>query len=258
MNNKETMNEKVKLIVMLKQVISGVFCSARFFIATMLCLFTVGCSIQTPAPNDPRYAPVAPIIPSPSMHSVGSIYASGTGVALWEDKRARRIGDIVTILLEEKTSTKKSTKTEITKDDNNDMSVTSLLGTVPQFTLPGFMNENVTLTPTTTTSNKREFEGDASADQSNQLSGSITVTVIDVLSNSNLVVRGEKWMTFSEGDEFIRIEGIIRASDVNPDNTVLSTRLADARITYSGQGQLANAQRQGWLSELFTGKYWPF
>jgi len=230
----------------------------RLLVVSIFFVVVVGCSVQSPAPNDPRYAPVAPIVPSPSMHSVGSIYASGSGVALWEDKRARRIGDIVTIILEEKTSTKKSSKTEITKDDTNDMSVAALLGTVPKFTLPGFMNNNVSLTPTTTTSNKREFEGDASADQSNQLSGSITVTVIDVLSNSNLVVRGEKWMTFSEGDEFIRIEGIIRASDVNPDNTVLSTRLADARITYSGHGQLANAQRQGWLSEFFTGKYWPF
>jgi len=242
----------------IKQVRHGALYALRLFVVSMFCVVVVGCSAQPPAPNDPRYAPVAPIVPSPSMHSVGSIYASGSGVALWEDKRARRVGDIVTIILEEKTSTKKSTKTEITKDDTNDMSVAALLGSVPKFTLPGFMNNNVSLTPTTTTSNKREFEGDASADQSNQLSGSITVTVIDVLSNSNLVVRGEKWMTFSEGDEFIRIEGIIRASDVNPDNTVLSTRLANARITYSGHGQLANAQRQGWLSEFFTGKYWPF
>ena len=242
----------------IKNLRHGVLSVVRLFVGLIFSVVVVGCSVQPPAPNDPRYAPVAPIIPSPSMHSVGSIYASGSGVALWEDKRARRVGDIVTILLEEKTSTTKTTKTAITKDDSNDMSVTSLLGSVPKFTLPGFINNNVSLTPTTTTDNKREFEGDASADQSNQLSGSITVTVIDVLSNSNLVVRGEKWMTFSEGDEFIRIEGIIRASDVNPDNTVLSTRLADARITYSGQGQLANAQRQGWLSEFFTGEFWPF
>lgn len=230
----------------------------RFSFVVFFCVFVFGCVMPPPAPNDPNYAPVAPVIPSPSMNSIGSIYASGSGVALWEDKRARRVGDIVTILLEEKTSTKKSSKTGITKEDDNDMSITSLLGTVPQFTLPGFMNDNVTLTPTTTTSNKRDFAGDASADQSNQLSGSITVTVVDVLSNGNLVVRGEKWMTFSEGDEFIRIEGIVRASDVTPDNTVLSTRLANARIIYSGQGQLANAQRQGWLSEFFTGPLWPF
>ncbi len=246
------------MLTIIKRLKHGALNVVRLLTLSMFFVIVVGCSVQHPAPNDPRYAPVAPIIPSPSMHSVGSIYASGSGVALWEDKRARRVGDIVTILLEEKTSTKKSAKTGITKDDTNDMSVASLLGTVPKFTLPGFINNNVTLTPTTSTSNKRDFEGDASADQSNQLSGSITVTVIDVLSNSNLVVRGEKWMTFSEGDEFIRIEGIIRASDVNPDNTVLSTRLADARITYSGHGQLANAQRQGWLSEFFSGKYWPF
>ncbi|OUS29700.1 flagellar basal body L-ring protein [Gammaproteobacteria bacterium 45_16_T64] len=218
----------------------------------------LGCAMNPPVPNDPRYAPVAPIIPKPNVQSLGSIYASGTGVALWEDKRARRVGDIVTVILAEKTSTTKSSKTAITKEDDNAMSVTALLGTTPTTLLPGFIGSSTPLTPNTTTSNKREFEGDASADQSNQLNGSITVTVVDVVGNGNLVVRGEKWMTFSEGDEFIRIEGIVRSADVNPDNTVLSTRLADARITYSGRGQLANAQRQGWLTEFFTSPLWPF
>lgn len=217
-----------------------------------------GCAMKPPVPNDPRFAPVAPITPKPTAQSVGSIYASGSGVALWEDKRARRIGDIVTIILEEKTTTKKSSKTAITKEDDNTMSVTSLLGTTPTTLLPGFIGSNTPLTPNSVTSNDRDFSGDASADQSNQLSGSITVTVVDVIGNGNLIVRGEKWMTFSEGDEFIRIEGMIRASDVNPDNTVLSTRLADARITYSGRGQLANAQRQGWFSEFLSGPLWPF
>jgi len=230
---------------------SGLFFVLVFHLALL------GCSTPAPAPNDPLFAPVAPIIPSPSAHSVGSIYASGTGVALWEDKRARRIGDIVTIVLQEKTSSKKSTKTDISKEDSIEMSIASLLGTTPTTILPSFLGGK-TLSPTISADNSREFEGDASSDQSNQLSGRITVTVVNVLANGNLVVRGEKWMTFSEGDEFIRIQGTIRASDVNPDNTVFSERLADARITYSGRGQLANAQRQGWLSSFFSSDYWPF
>ena len=226
--------------------------------ASLLSLVVLtGCSTTAPAPNDPHFAPVAPVTPTPSAQSVGSIYASDSGVALWEDKRARRIGDIVTIILQERTSSKKSTSTDISKDDTNEMSVGNLLGTTPTSVLPGFLGGK-TMTPNTSTDNSRSFEGDASSDQSNQLSGRITVTVVDVLANGNLSVRGEKWMTLSEGDEFIRIQGTIRASDVNPDNTVFSERLADARITYSGRGQLANAQRQGWMSKFFTSDYWPF
>ena len=233
---------------------------SRVVVITLLFVMSLlsGCAINLPEPGDPRFSPVAPISQQPGLQSTGSIFASGAGVALWEDQRARRIGDIVTILLEEKTISRKSSKTGISKSDTNEMEVSALLGTTPSMTLPGMFNTDSPLSLNSSTSNERDFEGEADADRSNQLSGNISVTVVDVLTNGNLVVRGEKWMTFSEGDEFIRIEGMVRQSDVNPDNTVLSTRLADARITYSGRGDLTNAQRKGWVSRVFSHPYWPF
>src|SRR5690606_4314762 len=102
------------------------------------------------------------------------------------------------------------------------------------------------------------FNGEADANQSNSLTGPITVTVADVLPNGLLAVRGEKWITLNNGDELIRLSGLIRPEAVGPDNSVLSTRIADARITYSGTGAFANASKPGWLSQFFMSPVWPF
>ena len=103
-----------------------------------------------------------------------------------------------------------------------------------------------------------EFAGDAQANQSNSLNGSISVTVTDVLANQNLVIRGEKWLTLNHGDEYIRLTGIIRASDISPENEILSTRIANARIQYSGTGSFARSQEKGWLTKFFSSQWWPF
>ena len=217
-------------------------------------LFISGCAtLPDPKPGDARYAPVPPQLITPEARSSGSIYASGAGISLWEDKRARRVGDIITLMLEEQTVTSKTNSAAIDKDDSLNMGIDNVFGKNPYLNLLG---NKLNLEAATT--NTREFEGDAAANQTNSLQGQISVTVVDVLTNGVLVVRGEKWMTFSLGDEFIRIEGLLRPSDVNPDNTAMSNRLADARITYSGTGALANAQVQGWASKFFNSKWWPF
>lgn len=217
-------------------------------------LALAGCATAPrPQPGDARYSPVMPVSQPEGQRATGSIYAGGAGISLWEDKRARRIGDIITLYLEERTVSSKSNKTAIDKTDNIDMGVDTLLGTNPSAHLNGS-----TVNMAIQADNTRAFEGDANSDQSNRLQGQISVTVADVLPNGVLVVRGEKWMTFSQGNEFIRIEGMLRPSDVSPENTAMSTRLADARITYSGTGALADAQEQGWASRFFSSTWWPF
>jgi flagellar L-ring protein FlgH len=226
-------------------------------VVVMSGLLASGCAaVQPPKPGDPRYSPVMPIVQPSGNQSEGSIYASGAGISLWEDKRARRIGDIITVYLDEKTMSSKNNKTEIEKEDSFNMNVNALMGTQPNFRLPGITDNPLTLN--SSASNTREFSGDAGSDQSNRLVGQISVTVADVLSNGVLVVRGEKWMTLSQGDEFIRIEGLLRPSDISPQNTVISSRLADARLTYSATGALADAQQQGWMSRVFNSPWWPF
>src|SRR5690606_12828430 len=105
---------------------------------------------------------------------------------------------------------------------------------------------------------ERGFNGEADANQSNSLTGSITVTVADVLPNGLLAVRGEEWITLNNGDELIRLSGLLRPADGGPHSPVLATRIADARVTCSGTGAFASAGTPGWLSQFFMSPVWPF
>jgi flagellar L-ring protein precursor FlgH len=212
------------------------------------------CVIQQPAaPGDPRYAPVYdPAMAIPKAND-GAIYRPNYGMSLFEDRKAHRVGDIITIVLNESTSSTKSTSVSMKKESGIDFNENSagntLLGSNPSFANLGLA---------TNLEQNRDFTGEADADQSNQLSGNITVTVSDVLANGNLIVRGEKWMTLNRGDEYIRISGMIRPDDISPDNEVLSTKLANARIAYSGTGELADNAAAGWLTRFFNSPIWPF
>lgn len=205
----------------------------------------VGCVNNSPKPDNPYYAPVPPsamIAPKPVN---GSIYQSGYGLSLYEDTKARRIGDILTVVLTESTQASKSADNDISKSSSISINEPEVFGQ----TISG-LSANID-------GGTREFKGESDATQENSLSGNITVTVADVLPNGVLQVRGEKWMTFTNGDEYIRISGLVRPQDITSDNTVVSTKLADARIAYSGTGEFHDANAMGWLSKFFLSPLWP-
>lgn len=210
-----------------------------------------GCVAQPPLPDDPYYAPVMQLSAQPIAAENGSLYSENASVALFTDRKATRVGDIISVILQERTSSKKSSNIDLKKD--NDISVGGgspiVLGTTPGL---GNLTLNSDLTA------ERQFIGEAEADQSNQLSGNISVTVVDVYPNGTLLVRGEKWLTLNSGDEYLRLSGLIRPDDVTPENTVHSTKIANARITYSGKGAFADSQQMGWLGKFFNSPLWPF
>jgi flagellar L-ring protein precursor FlgH len=211
-----------------------------------------GCMTNNkPQPGDPHYAPTISAAQAMPQRTDGSLYQDTYGLSLFGDRKAHFVGDIITITLAEKTTSKKSSGVNVKKDNNTKFNSGegTLFGSDP--TLKG-------LSLATNIAQNRNFNGDAGADQSNSLQGNITVTVAEIMPNGNLVVRGEKWMTLNRGDEFIRISGIVRPDDVAPDNTVISTRLANAKISYSGTGTLADSQNMGWLSKFFNSGLWPF
>ena len=199
-------------------------------------------------PDDPRFAPVYPGAGGYVAAATGSIYQAGRAVDLYQI-RAYRIGDILTINLNESTSASKSSNTTFSKA--NDSSVTDQTSAGN-----GFLGTGITLNGSVSSST--DFSGEADADISNQLQGSITVTVASVMPNGVLEVRGEKWLQLSRGSEYIRISGLVRREDVNPDNSVDSTRIANVRVAYSETGELANANRASWLSRFFVSDIWPF
>ncbi|PKG38624.1 flagellar basal body L-ring protein FlgH [Psychromonas sp. Urea-02u-13] len=203
------------------------------------------------AKNDPEYAPVEPIEPGVDVVNSGSLFQASYSNNLYSDIKAHRVGDIITVYLQESTSASKKAGSSQEKKNSYNLDI-------DQMTLPGSGTNPLSLSGIGIgIGQKSKFEGDADADQSNNLQGSITVNVIRVLSNGNLVIRGEKWLMLNNGDEYVRIKGVIRSEDVSADNSVSSMRVANARIEYGGTGDFANTQRQGWLTSFFSGPYWP-
>ena len=219
-----------------------------------------GCASYKEMRDPPSYRPTTPPQVSLPASQNGAIYQSGFESRLFEDIKARRVGDILTIVLVESTSASKSASTTTKKDTSLDMPNPTFFGSVPQFNVPGFVplasNKKNTLEQSLET--KQAFTGEGDSSQSNSLSGKITVTINDVLPNGNLLVRGEKWLKLNQGEEYVQISGIVRPIDIKTDNTVLSSQVADARINYSGRGAVADSNAMGWMSRFFLTKLWPF
>ena len=219
---------------------------------TCVALFS-GCASTSPdrvEANDPSFAPVIPEMPREQIVEDGGLFRPRMANSLYSDVTARRVGDMITVTLSENTNATKSAGTTTSKETGVDVQpITGLGGNALNIG-----NQSIQLG----VNSSNEFAGDAQANQSNSLNGSISVTVTDVLANQNLVIRGEKWLTLNHGDEYIRLTGIIRASDISPENEILSTRIANARIQYSGTGSFARSQEKGWLTKFFSSQWWPF
>lgn len=189
---------------------------------------------------DPEFLPSYAMAPSAPIAN-GSIFQASNGYsALTNGARAAMVGDIVTITLVERTQAAKSNSASTDRSGN--------ISLTPPTTGPAsFFN------PTDVgASGGSKFGGKGDAAQSNQLSGEISVTIAQIFPNGTMLVRGEKLLTLNRGDENIGIMGIIRSADIGPDNRVPSTRVADARIIYSGKGEIARGSRAGWLNRFFT------
>ncbi|MHB1272070.1 MAG: flagellar basal body L-ring protein FlgH [Rhodanobacter sp.] len=217
-----------------------------FAIAGLLAL--AGCTSGA-VRDDGQWAATAPMEAQQAPSADGSIYHDAQNMELFSDPRAHRVGDILTIVLQESTQASKKATTSTSKTDSVALAAPTLLGQAA--TLAGLPASNAL-------DGKNSFDGAGSSSQSNQLTGQITVTVSRRLSNGNLVVRGEKLLTINQGQELIRIAGIVRPQDILPDNSIASTRVADARISYTGRGSLADANTQGWLARFFNSKWMPF
>jgi len=182
----------------------------------------------------------APVAPAPAPAN-GSIFQASDGyAALYEGWRARRVGDPLTIVLVEQTAASKSASSKLDSQGSGRITppATGLLNLFPP--------------SSATASGGRAFNGKGAADQANSLSGEVSVTVAEVYPNGTMLVQGQKRLTLNRGDEYVRIKGIVRTADVDRENRVLSTRVADAQIAYTGKGDVARASRQGWLSRFFS------
>jgi len=176
--------------------------------------------------------------------SGGGLFRSGYGGSLVSDKRAVRVGDILTVVLDESTQSSKSAGTSFGKESSVGVGIPTVLGrTYPDVE--------------TSASAERDFDGSAKSSQQNTLRGSIAVTVHRVLPNGTLLIKGEKTLRLNQGDEFIRLAGLVRVDDINRYNQVSSQSVANAKISYAGRGVLNDSNSAGWLTRFFTSPLFP-
>lgn len=218
----------------------------------------VGCSHildQMDLRDETVLPPAYPVDNPPPPKANGTIYQAGHEISLYQDHIAGRIGDILTVRLEEQTQGEKQAKTKANKTNSNDTNAGSMHtshGALKPYLLGGAVTPFIFNTGT-----DLEFNGKGETNEFNKLHGTISVTVNRVLSNGNLVVQGESWITINQGREFVRLTGIVRSDDIEPGNIISSQRIADARISYSGSGMVGNATKGGLLTQLLF-KFFPY
>lgn len=225
----------------------------NYVLIAVVGLWLSGCeTLNPPAPGaNPDYAPTYPDTPDPKqLRKVsGAIYSNETALPLFETPRARHVGDLLTIFLIENTNAQKNASTTQKKNDQIQIVNKTFLGR--PIALGGGYSMDFDL------NNQRQFTGQGQSLQNNQMTGSISVTVSKVLSNGNMMVQGEKWIRINQGNEFVQLSGIVRPQDIKADNSITSDRVANARISYGGTGQINNTNAQGWLARILWGPIFP-
>ncbi len=226
--------------------------SSRFLRVALVGIPLVATGCASYYEPKPGFEVTYPESAAPPPQSNGAIYHEGyTKLSLFHDRRARRVGDVITIILNEEISADNESEANTSKENDIAIDSPTLFG----YTLP---RGNATFTLDQELKSSQEFSGKGTRKQGNTMTGTITVTVANVLPNGNLVVRGQKWIGLNQDNEYIQIAGIVRPDDVSVENTVLSTQVADARIVYQGKGPVSSASKLGWLARFFLAPIWPY
>lgn len=231
---------------------NAIFPLVRAVIGSLALLQLVGCAdlLHPPPRRDPAYAPARAEEIAPVTTNLGSIYQPGYEMRLFEDPRARRVGDMLTITLTEKTKAQKDADTIANRSGRTTVEAPVLLGQQAAQLLGYTMRSSLEST--------NDFTGQGSSNQSNALTGSLTVTVVEVLPNGNLRIQGEKRLGLNQGNEYVKLSGIVRPIDIDAANTVDSSKVADATMIYNGEGVVDDVNRMGWLQRFFTSVLFPY
>jgi len=223
----------------------------------LLCMLVIvgsfsACATKPPLEENMDFAPIRPLEPQANALPTGSILGNNMHMSLFQGQRQWRVGDVITIVLNESTQASRNSSLITERKASNDALSSSWTNSL--LSPNGFWGDvrgDINL-------NQAEIgsEGVGTAAQANALSGVITAMVSEVMPNGNLIVEGRKQLSLTEGAEFIQVRGVVRTRDIQPDNTISSVRMAQAQISYRGTGNLAESTQPGWITQLLF-KYWP-
>jgi flagellar L-ring protein precursor FlgH len=235
--------------------------SLAVVIILLVSLFIWGCGpkLSTPSSLNNQEAalmnPPVETYPTPAIKTEGSIYSEDTRPDFFSDMKAQRVGDIITINVVETSRASKQAATSLARNSSLNSGVTSLFGLEQPGVLP--TPGGIDLTKGVEYNSRSQFSSTGQTSRNENITAKVSARIIQVLPNSNLVVRGSQEILVNNEKQYITIQGVIRPSDIATDNTVLSTYLADSRIEYTGQGDISRKQREGWLTRLID-VIWPF
>jgi flagellar L-ring protein precursor FlgH len=209
-------------------------------LSAVLCLLTAACNTVPPT-NVHQPMSARPLARGTLPAANGSIYQPGISRTLFEDRRARYVGDTMTITITETTSASTASSTNVSRTGSISAAIPTIQG------LPGKSLQGISLSANSAISHA----GDGDAAARNVFTGNIAVTVVEVLPNGNLLVSGEKQVSIGQGTEYIRLSGVVNPYFISTANTISSTNVADARIEYKAAGVISEAQVMGWLARFF-------
>ncbi|MEN2994868.1 MAG: flagellar basal body L-ring protein FlgH [Thermodesulfovibrio sp.] len=237
----------------------------RLILLSLFIFFLISCSSELKqireikeAGMPPKYYPE---ISQAQTKTEGSLWTNRA--SLYEDKKARRVNDLVTIIINESTSAKKTASTTASRNSSTNYGVDTLFGMNTDFNIQNlpiinaFYKAGNVFSPSVKGSATSNFKGSGDTARTGNIIGTITAKVVEVLPNGNLVIESRKEIIVNNEKEILVLRGIIRPDDISQNNTVLSQYVADAQIYLVGEGTIGDKQSQGWLVR-FLDKIWPF
>ena len=218
--------------------------SSSVFALGLCCGFSA-CSTYVEDTASAAFEPVFPTVDlaADSSDKSGAIYQQSQSGLFSADRRARKVGDILTVDFNEVFAATKAQSAASSKSDSFELGLPVGLPNLLTGGLANGVADN-----SLTSSTEQSFSGSGNAAQSNSLTGRLSVTVVRIFENGNMGILGQKELTLNNGKEYIRVSGIVRPEDISASNTVSSNRLADAQISYTGAGTVADSSKPGWLS----------
>lgn len=234
----------------------------RLLIPAAVALAAFGCQSNR---YTERYAPKyertevsrAKDIPEPGVKSTSLWHKNAELTRAYDDHRARRIGDLVTVIVSEKSEASRQASTNLGHDASVDAEVTGLLGAPTHMGLPGLWGKGKDFSPSVGAGTSNSFSGSGTTSRKESLTTMVAARVLEILPDGNFLVEGRREVSVNDETQFLYVRGIARPVDISPYNTISSSALADAEILYDGTGAITSAQRPGWMYRLLS-TIWPF
>ena len=225
----------------------------------LFCLLTA-CSTPHKAVDNRSTVIPKNLYPKKPVHKAqeGSLWPGNTrGNFLFGDDKAAMVGDIITVTVNESATSTQSATTDTSKDTTMDMQTTNVLGLPSNLGIQNFLNMGTQFDPTVGATVANSMQGSGTVTRNGSLNATISAIITEILPSGNLKIEGRRSVTVNNEEQIMVLRGVVRPQDINFDNTIPSTLIADASISYTGEGVVADEQRKGWLAKILS-KVWPF